>query len=629
VVRALTATPRDARTSCGDMKAAASTRERVLGAVMIVAAIAYLIPSVPRGWIPHDEGMLGQSAERVLHGDLPHVDYEEMYTGGLSWLYAAVFRVAGVDLVNVRWALFIGASLAICLIYAITRRYLRPASAALATWVALLWSFPNYFAGLPSWWLLICALFSLWALIRYAETERWWYIAGAGLAAGLAIAVKQTGLYLLVAVTLSLLYGGRREGASPQTTTWEKMARWALTVSAITFAGLILAPRAFAAEGLYLLAPVVACASALILSVEREHRGGGRSPLLLTSIALLAAALPLACLVMPYVIRQGLWDLAHGALLLPRKRIALVSRPMLDVFTAVPLSLPLLGLAYLEFRSRDRQRSVALTLATWAAAIALPIYALWSIKSYQLVWQFARAAAALLPVAVACQLVRGSVRDPLKRTLLFASASILAWISLNQFPYAGPVYFCYTAPLAVITAIALIDGQAAIRARAMRPLALLLLMFAFFGAHRTYLGWLGVSPAPPEEEVFSWSRTPERADTQLELPRAHLNVSAEDADVYGRLVSSIRAHLDGGQLVAGPDCPEVYFLAGLKNPSGRLYDTFTNRANDDADSWLKAQVIVVNHVVGPSGAPSIKLVTALRRAFSHGERLGQFEIRWR
>ena len=62
------------------MKIIASTREKVLGALIVVAAVVYLIPFVPRGWVPHDEGMLGQAAEQVLHGAIPHVDYEEMYT---------------------------------------------------------------------------------------------------------------------------------------------------------------------------------------------------------------------------------------------------------------------------------------------------------------------------------------------------------------------------------------------------------------------------------------------------------------------------------------------------------------------------------------------------------------------
>jgi hypothetical protein len=620
----------DASTGCSHLKVAASTGEKSLGALMIAAAIVYLIPFVSRAWIPQDDGMLAQAAELVLHGGIPHLDYEEVYTGGLSWLYAGVFRTAGVDLVNIRWALFVGASVGVWLIYAITRRYLRPASAGLATWIALVWSFPNYFAGLPSWWLLICALLSLWALIRYVETQQWRYVLGAGLAAGLAITIKQTGLYLFMAVLLSLLYNRKRPDISLRTAIGERVGRWALAAGSLAFAGLILAPRLFAAEGLYLLAPVLACAVALAVSCEREQCvAGGQSPLKLACVAASAAGLPVACFAIPYMSQDGFWQLVYGAVLLPRMRIALISRPMLEILTAIPLSVPLLGLAYLEFRSRNSPHSVALTVARWTAAIVLPVYALWDVKSYHIVWQFARAAAALLPVAAAWLLASGRLRDPRKRTMLFMSAVILAWISLNQFPYAGPVYFCYTAPLAVISAIAAVHGDAGVRTGTMRPWVVLLLMFPLLSANRVSFGWLGVSPDPPEEEVFSWSRIPERSNAQMELPRAHLNVSAEDANTYGRLVTSIRAHLNGGQLVAGPDCPEVYFLAGLTNPSGRLYDTFSNSANDDATPWLKAQVIVVNHVIGPSGAPSTQLITALRRAFSHGERLGQFEIRWR
>ena len=58
------------------MKVAASQLHRTVGVLMIVAALAYIVPFVPRGWIPHDEGMLGYSAEQVLLGGLPHVDFE-------------------------------------------------------------------------------------------------------------------------------------------------------------------------------------------------------------------------------------------------------------------------------------------------------------------------------------------------------------------------------------------------------------------------------------------------------------------------------------------------------------------------------------------------------------------------
>ena len=42
--------------------------------VLCVVTAAYLLPFVDRGWIAHDDGMLGQMAERVLAGEIPHRD---------------------------------------------------------------------------------------------------------------------------------------------------------------------------------------------------------------------------------------------------------------------------------------------------------------------------------------------------------------------------------------------------------------------------------------------------------------------------------------------------------------------------------------------------------------------------
>ena len=70
-------------------------RHQVAGWLIVAASLVYLWTFVPRGWVPHDEGMLGQSAEHVMLGHMPHVDYEELYTGGLTLLHAAAFRVLG------------------------------------------------------------------------------------------------------------------------------------------------------------------------------------------------------------------------------------------------------------------------------------------------------------------------------------------------------------------------------------------------------------------------------------------------------------------------------------------------------------------------------------------------------
>ena len=57
----------------------------ILLVVWIISAV-YVSGFIRPGWIPHDEGSLAQSAERVLAGELPHRDFDEIYTGGLSFL---------------------------------------------------------------------------------------------------------------------------------------------------------------------------------------------------------------------------------------------------------------------------------------------------------------------------------------------------------------------------------------------------------------------------------------------------------------------------------------------------------------------------------------------------------------
>src|SRR5204862_3212702 len=119
------------------------------------------------------------------------------------------------------------------------------------------------------------------------------------------------------------------------------------------------------------------------------------------------------------------------------------------------------------------------------------------------------------------QLLSARISDPRRRALLFMAAATLAWTSFNQFPYAGPIYFCYSAPLVLIAAVAAIDAEPTIRRDAMRPWTVLLLMFGMLSLNRGYLDRLG------------GEHLPVRFDTPLAMSKAHLKVSSEDAGIYG------------------------------------------------------------------------------------------------
>ena len=68
----------------------------VLGAVLAIAGV-YVGAHLGSGWVPADDGILSQSALRVMQGQLSHRDFAEIYTGGLSVINALDFRVFGVS----------------------------------------------------------------------------------------------------------------------------------------------------------------------------------------------------------------------------------------------------------------------------------------------------------------------------------------------------------------------------------------------------------------------------------------------------------------------------------------------------------------------------------------------------
>src|SRR6185369_16072969 len=76
-----------------------------LSAAWLVSAV-YAGALLMRGWVPHDEGTFGETALRVLQGQLPHRDFEDVYTGGLSYLHALTFHLLGISSASLRLTLY-------------------------------------------------------------------------------------------------------------------------------------------------------------------------------------------------------------------------------------------------------------------------------------------------------------------------------------------------------------------------------------------------------------------------------------------------------------------------------------------------------------------------------------------
>ena len=76
-----------------------------------LSVAVYLLPRFDRRFIPHDEGVLGQSAERLLRGELPHGDFDDPYSGGLAMLDALACRLFGTNVRAERYVVLLFALL--------------------------------------------------------------------------------------------------------------------------------------------------------------------------------------------------------------------------------------------------------------------------------------------------------------------------------------------------------------------------------------------------------------------------------------------------------------------------------------------------------------------------------------
>jgi hypothetical protein len=587
---------------------------------LAIGALAYLMPFVDRGWMPHDEGTIGGNAVRVLAGQIPHIHFQD-YSGAMTWLYAALFRVFGIDVIHFRQALLVGAIAAVLVWYCIARRFAGPAAAAAAAFVALLWSFPNYFAGLPSWWIVIFGSCTVLFLMRFAERRRLASLLVAGLFCGLACTFKQTGMYLVASAALSIVFAeqssqpfhGRADAVHPS--AWLRALAASLSAACVL---LLIASKLSASTVILLAAPPLSVAAVLWLD-ERHRRdeGAGQRPRTLVlhlTVFTAGVLLPIAIWLIPYATRGAWGPLLQGTLGLAQNFTRVIAYETPSLWLAVGL-LPLLFLLrFAAAGTSERGRRAT----AWIVPVVVALFFSFRL-GHLMIWNAFRFGSIATILWSAYWIWRDRTHRSNKAPL-FALTATAAFVGLNQFPFSAPVYFCYVAPFAVLTLFASLSS-AGEPAKAFRPpLLLALAIFAALSLNRGYLDNMGY-----EHAVV-------RLDTKLDLPRASLRVSREDAEMYRRVVSLIDAHSSGDTIYAFPDCPEVYYLASKANPTPANFDLFYRLTTDQVlRIWTErdVRVIVINHRPRFSGRPAADLLQEARSRFAHTERVGLFEVRWR
>lgn len=607
----------------------------MLAAVWVVSAV-YLGLYLRRVWVPPDAGMLSQMAERVLRGQLPDRGFIEVYTGGLTYLNALAFRLFGVNFFSLRIMLFLFFLGWVPSVYFVARRFTRPLAASAVTLLAVVWSVPNYPEAMPSWYNLFFATWGMLALLRYAESEkkRWLWIAG--LCGGLSFLIKISGLYFVAAALLFFIFREQtlanrleRKGRS-KGWPYRVFVSAGLLVYLASVTRLILS-RPAATEFVHFVLPSACLVAFLLWNTWRKSAGASA----IRFRRLVGAALPflggmfvpIAIFLLWYASQHALAAWWVGTFVRSTKHLHWVGwnafSPAAGLLGLLPMLLILAGgYASRGIISRLAQIGTPLVLA------GLLLFAWRSVAGYIFVGYSIALVVPLLAVAAPLCLRRSSRVDDGKRAAAFLCVAIAVVCALIQFPTSAMIYVCYVAPLIVLALAALLSIRPP---RGRLAVASLLAFYLVFALWLRTPGYFNAMGTPPGRHVVLRRLKP--------APGGGLIVESSRADEYNKLIPLIRAHARGQYIYCTPDCPQVYFLSGKRNPTGTLWDFLDP---DFLDVPVRTERILytvskrgVNVVLlhhgrrVDSGPIAAGLRAALDKRFPFHETVGNFQVRWR
>ena len=609
-------------------------RLMVLVAVLVVAAL-YVGARIGSGWVPADDGTLSQSALRVMQGQLPHRDFGEIYTGGLSFIHALAFQAFGVNLMSLRICVFLFFLAWLPAVYYIALRFAPAIAAGTITLLAVAWSYPNYPAAMPSWYNLFFATFGAAALLRYLEvrTRRWLFIAG--VCGGVSILIKVIGAYYIAGALLFLAFLEQSESSAAETSrkSTEEIengqsshASWpyrvfsasALLLFLVTLLT-VLRARLGLAEFYHFVLPSSVVVALIFLEEARVRMGTAKRfrTMFRTVIPfLLGVASPIVVFLIPYARSGAVGKFLSGVISSTVSRSAGlgVVRPV--AVENILWALPLVGiLAAAMYWDKFQGKIVGAALALGTVVIIVR-----AAQSFDIVFAVWHSVTVLTPIAVLLGAVlvwlrrNSGAHTKLQRQQVVLLISLAATCSLVQFPFAAPIYLSYSVPLTLLALLAIVSTGKTQRGT-----------YALASVVWFYLAFGVVSLVPLYIYEITWIVGPMHA---MQEPRAG-GLKFEEAVFFDELARFLKQHSPNGLMFAGNDCPELYFLSGLKNVT-----------NDDTGAQpaeiLKAiqsadlNLVVINDAPFFPGAvmhPEVK--AEVMKKFPHNTRFGIFEVFWK
>jgi len=202
--------------------------------------------------------------------------------------------------------------------------------------------------------------------------------------------------------------------------------------------------------------------------------------------------------------------------------------------------------------------------------------------------------------------------------------AVTATCSLIQYPLSFPNYFCYVAPLVLLSVAAVLSFVDRPPRLPITATFFFYCLYAVFEMTPAFIYNIGNNFSPDVQTV------------ELELERAGgLRVDVRSAREYDQLNGLIRQNAHGEYILAAPNCPEVYFLYGFQPPTHDFF-SFSDDSRQNAAGILgnlekdHVNLVVLNHR-DSMFVPSVSngLTTKLEQEFPNSAQAGDFEVRWK
>jgi len=326
---------------------------------------------------------------------------------------------------------------------------------------------------------------------------------------------------------------------------------------------------------------------------------------------------PIAVFLIPYARSGAVSQFFSGV---TSRAISLVSgMAVMRPVSAVEIGwvLPLVAvLAAAMFWDQFQGKAVGLALALGAMVIAVR-----SAYSFEIATRIWYSVAVLTPVTVLLGAILVWVRrktgasTKLQRQQVVLLISLAATCSLVQYPFPAPIYLSYMVPLTLLALVAIVaTGKAQ---RGIYPLASMVGLYLVFGV---------VTLVPLNIYEIASMVGPMYT---MHGPRTG-GLKIQEAAFFDQLAVFLREHSPNGLMYAGNDCPELYFLSGLKNVTKDDGGSATTEEVLKAVQSNDLKLVVINEApFFPVGRMNQEVRAEVMQRFPHSAQIGIFHVFWR